>query len=97
MSYEHSLQIWVRPDKVRYPAPGLLCGCPGATGELLLDREPIPRKAFTLTPGHELVLRIPGGGGFGDPRERDPLKVAADLEAGYVTAEAAEEFYAWPR
>lgn len=30
-----------------------------------------------------------GGGGFGDPRERDPEALARDLEEGYVTADGA--------
>lgn len=31
-----------------------------------------------------------GGGGYGDPIERDPLAVARDVENGYVTAEIAQ-------
>jgi len=34
-----------------------------------------------------------GGGGFGDPLERDPARVAADLAEGYVTAAGAEREY----
>jgi N-methylhydantoinase B len=33
------------------------------------------------------------GGGFGDPLERDPARVAADMSEGYVTPEAAEAIY----
>jgi N-methylhydantoinase B len=34
-----------------------------------------------------------GGGGFGDPLERDPARVAADVGEGYVTPLAAETIY----
>ncbi|WP_299451121.1 hydantoinase B/oxoprolinase family protein [uncultured Pigmentiphaga sp.] len=34
-----------------------------------------------------------GGGGFGDPYERDPEAVAEDVREGYVSAEAAREKY----
>ena len=34
-----------------------------------------------------------GGGGFGDPFDRDPQHIQADLEARIVTADAAEEIY----
>jgi hypothetical protein len=34
-----------------------------------------------------------GGGGFGDPLERDPALVVADVAEGYVTREAAETAY----
>jgi N-methylhydantoinase B len=34
-------------------------------------------------------LESPGGGGFGDPRRRDPVQVARDVRLGYVTRESA--------
>ena len=34
-----------------------------------------------------------GGGGFGNPFNRDPLKVAEDVREGYVSRQAAEELY----
>jgi N-methylhydantoinase B len=36
-----------------------------------------------------VTLETGGGGGYGDPRERDPRAVAADLREGYVTGPAA--------
>ena len=30
-------------------------------------------------------MRYPGGGGYGDPKQRDPAALAADLRDGYVT------------
>ncbi|MEA2598159.1 MAG: N-methylhydantoinase [Thermomicrobiales bacterium] len=90
---ERSLQVRVRPDKVRFPAPGICGGYPGAAGALLLDGQPIPPRTMQLEPGEELVIRIPGGGGFGDPHERNPEALVADLEAGYVSEAAAERFY----
>jgi N-methylhydantoinase B len=35
----------------------------------------------------------PGGGGLGDPLERDPALVLADVEEGIVSIEAAREVY----
>ncbi|MBY7142418.1 hydantoinase B/oxoprolinase family protein [Virgibacillus sp. NKC19-3] len=35
-----------------------------------------------------------GGGGYGDPIERDPLEVVRDVENGYVTAEIAQRAHA---
>jgi len=35
-----------------------------------------------------------GGGGYGDPIERDPLEIARDVENGYVTLELASETHA---
>jgi N-methylhydantoinase B len=39
-------------------------------------------------------LESPGGGGFGDPRRRDPLQVARDVRLGYVTRDSAKAHYA---
>jgi N-methylhydantoinase B len=47
----------------------------------------------TIPPGERLRLELPGGGGFGDPCERDPEKVRADVRDGLVSAEAAEKVY----
>jgi N-methylhydantoinase B len=88
------VQVSVRPDKVRFPAPGLRGGRPGAPGALLLDGEPIAPAPFPLAPGHELVLRLPGGGGFGPPSRRPRALLRADVEAGYVTPRGARRDYA---
>jgi N-methylhydantoinase B len=38
-------------------------------------------------------LELPGGGGFGDPRQRDPQLVAADVLDGLISREQAERDY----
>jgi N-methylhydantoinase B len=38
-------------------------------------------------------IGTPGGGGFGDPLEREPERVLADVEEGFVSLEAAEREY----
>ena len=40
-----------------------------------------------------LVVSSPGGGGFGDPLDRDPERVLRDVRDGVVSAEAAREHY----
>ena len=48
-----------------------------------------------IRPGDRLWVRYPGGGGYGDPRERDRDAVRADVEAGLVTETQAREAYGW--
>jgi N-methylhydantoinase B len=48
-----------------------------------------------LRPGDEVMLDSPGGGGFGDPRERDRELVARDVAEGVVSPEAASALYGW--
>ena len=43
--------------------------------------------------GQKVRLETPGGGGFGDPAERDPARIARDVRLGYVTADAARRDY----
>ena len=43
--------------------------------------------------GHRVRLETPGGGGFGDPRMRDPARVARDVALGYVSRQAASRDY----
>ena len=46
-----------------------------------------------LQPGDVLEVRSAGGGGRGNPAEREPWRVARDVARGYVSAEAAERDY----
>jgi len=46
-----------------------------------------------LQPGDWIEVRTPGGGGWGDPRDRDSARVARDVARGYITsAEAAADY-----
>ena len=40
-----------------------------------------------------ITVRTPGGGGYGDPLERDPALVRRDVARGYFTVEDAERDY----
>jgi len=46
-----------------------------------------------LRTGDEFILDGGGGGGYGDPLERDPLRVARDVEFGYVSPASARDVY----
>jgi N-methylhydantoinase B len=47
----------------------------------------------TLHDGDGLRMCTPGGGGFGDPFERDASAVESDLNLGYISLETAEREY----
>ncbi len=56
--------------------------------------EYLPSKAEgILTADDVLLFYAPGGGGYGDPLERDPARVAEDVANGWVTPERAEQNY----
>jgi N-methylhydantoinase B len=51
-------------------------------------------KGFQVIPkGRRLLLKLPGGGGMGDPKARDPELVKRDVADGLITPQAAREIY----
>jgi N-methylhydantoinase B len=82
-------------DRTRHPALGLLGGRPGAPGEIVLNGggRPNPKSRVALSTSDVVHVNTPGGGGYGDPRRRDPEYVRQDVIAGYVTPEAAATEY----
>jgi N-methylhydantoinase B len=82
------------------PAWGLSGGLTGVPGRFWLnpgtDREQQLPAAFadlSLQPGDVVRLVTPGGGGYGDPRQRDPERVRIDVIEGRVSAAAARDLY----
>jgi N-methylhydantoinase B/oxoprolinase/acetone carboxylase alpha subunit len=58
--------IGFNAERTRSPAHGLFGGGAGATGEILLNGAPIDiRELLQLAPGDRLLIRTPGGGGYG--------------------------------
>jgi N-methylhydantoinase B len=82
-------------DRTAYPAPGLLGGKPGATGEVMLnDGTRLNAKALKDLKSGEIVhVNLPGGGGYGEAFKRDVEKVRWDVIEGYITPEEAQENY----
>jgi N-methylhydantoinase B len=75
-------------ERARIPCQGLLGGQPGAPGRVETDggRALAAKAQHWLRPHERVVIQTPGGGGFGDPAERDPGLARADAAAGRVTA-----------
>ena len=73
-------------DRVDNPARGRAGGGGGSPGRVYLDDgTPFATKGrHTVPAGRRLILELPGGGGFGDPAERDPAAEANDRRQGYV-------------
>jgi N-methylhydantoinase B len=52
-----------------------------------------PLETLEMRPGDRLEMFIPGGGGYGNPFEREPQRVLEDVLNHYVSLEAAEQVY----
>ena len=48
-----------------------------------------PKGQQSIPPNDRLVLAMAGGGGFGNPKEREPALVAQDVRNGLVSVESA--------
>jgi N-methylhydantoinase B len=82
-------------DRIKNPAKGRHGGGSGVNGVARLGSgKAIPDKGIHVIPtGDSLVVELPGGGGFGDPKLRTRAFVEADVRAGVVSPEAAKKDY----
>ena len=93
------IQLGILGDRERHPAQGLMGGKPGACAAAMVDQAKTLRlkSRSVLQPGSSVALHFAGGGGFGDPAERDPAAVERDLRDGFVSPEAACRDYGHPK
>jgi N-methylhydantoinase B len=81
----------VRSDRASHPPYGLQGGEPGALSSNVLihadgTEETLPSMfSITIQPDDVYVHRTAGGGGWGDPAERDPQRRREDIAEGKVT------------
>lgn len=82
-------------DRIDYPARGRDGGNDGMAGILRTGNgEHLRGKGQQTVPlGQRLLIEMPGGGGLGDPKQRDPEKVLEDVLIGMVSIEAARSQY----
>jgi N-methylhydantoinase B len=97
LAYRGDQPYYVSPlaERFRHQAQGFRGGGPGAFGGVRLsDGQEVQTKAqLRLAPDQAISLRLPGGGGFGDPLERDPALVLADVLDELVSPTEARERY----
>jgi len=81
-------------NRVGTAPQGILGGHAGRAGRAYRSdgTELPPGAEGMLRPGEGLTLETPGGGGFGDPRERDPARVAHDVAEALVSADHAHAY-----
>jgi len=88
------VNLGIQSGRYRYPPEGLFGGKHGAKAQFLVSGQ--PGNPFGLTrmkPGDVIIMDAAGGGGYGDPLERDPEMVQDDVIQGYVSMEKAKEDY----
>ena len=88
------VNLGIQAGRYIHPPEGLFGGKPGAKAQFLVNG--VPGNPFGLTqlkPGDVVTIDAAGGGGYGNPLERDPEMVESDVMEGYVSLEKAREDY----
>ncbi|SFZ83370.1 N-methylhydantoinase B [Devosia enhydra] len=78
---------------------GMAGGMPGERARVVVnlgrpdERELGKLDMFLARAGDIVTIMTPGGGGYGDPLDRPPAEVLADVRYGYVSREGARRDY----
>ena len=87
----HDLYVSRNTDRIQCPPWGLLGGEEGKTNQTVIRRdgkeETLPGKFSHLLvrPGDTVTFLTAGGGGYGNPAEREPAALKRDFVLGYVS------------
>jgi len=88
------ISLGIQSGRFRHPPEGLFGGEAGARATFLVGGEPgNPYGLSQLQPGDVVTMDAAGGGGFGDPLQRDPYLVRQDVLEGYVSVQRALSDY----
>ena len=93
----HEFDFSAMFDRMDHPARGREGGLEGGRTRFSLD-DGTPMRAKgkqAIPPDRIAILDLPGGAGYGDPRNRDPELIRRDVERGYVSRETARRDYGW--
>lgn len=88
---ESSVRLSGRTEDGSFPVFGRRGGKNGRGSGMWANDQPVDHGIYRrLAPGDRVQFVLSGGGGYGDPLEREPERVLADVEQGYVSIEQAE-------
>ena len=88
------VNLGIQAGRHIHPPEGLFGGKHGSKAQFLVNG--VSGNPFGLTqlkPGDVVTIDAAGGGGYGNPLERDPEMVERDVIEEYVSIEAAKKDY----
>ncbi|NOX33103.1 MAG: hydantoinase B/oxoprolinase family protein [Deltaproteobacteria bacterium] len=86
--------IAVQAGRFVYPPRGIFKGRDGSKAGFLKNKDNADPSGLTFCdPGDRITFISAGGGGYGNPFERDPKAVEQDVQYGFVSIEKAEFDY----
>jgi N-methylhydantoinase B len=96
--FDHPATFTILADRDREGPWGLFGGLPGTKAEYILNPDAATRRLSSkttlyLNPGDVVSYRTCGGGGYGPPRQRDPLLVLRDVRDGKLSPARARDIF----
>ena len=94
-----SVKLTLSSDRVEIGPWGLFGGSSATPSRCVINasdgtEKPLPSKVTTSVSNNEVIrTQTPGGGGWGDPKQRDPRSVQLDVLEGIVSVERARDIY----
>src|SRR4030043_505140 len=88
------VNLGIQAGRFIHPPEGVFGGKYGAKAQFLVNG--VPGNPFGLTqlkPGDVVIIDAAGGGGYGNPLDREPERVTRDVVEGYVSPEKGREEY----
>jgi N-methylhydantoinase B len=90
----HIMTVFCMANRTEFPPLGLMGGANGRARQHRVNDVTVdPKGHYELAPGDRITMIEAGGAGYGDPGERAPDAIKADLEEGFVTPEGAARDY----
>lgn len=94
----HQVKLYNMTERQRFAPWGLFGGEPGALAKTILNPGSTQmvlhsKGVYDLAYGDLIAMQVAGGGGYGDPLERDIHLVLRDVVKGYVSIEGARRDY----
>src|SRR5262249_13368349 len=97
-TFEGESTFSVLADRAKFPPWGFAGGGPAAAAQYVRNPETAPESypskfSTRLQPGEVFRVQMGGGGGYGDPLERDPAQVLEDVLDEKISRERAKNIY----
>jgi N-methylhydantoinase B len=98
---EDGAEVFLLGERGKYPPFGVGGGKAAALNRFVYETDggeatpPLVSKVtdIKIRRGQKVRLETPGGGGFGEPLEREPQQVVRDVRLGYVSRQRALDDY----
>jgi len=96
---DHTATVTFSTERRKIRPWGLMGGKPGAPSDCFMiskdgKKQTLPSKITTkVESGTRLILKTAGGGGFGNPLERDSERIYQDIKEEIITIKKAKEEY----